>query len=333
MTTERLDKQWREKGLSSYTTGAILGTLAHYGVQVDELLFREAAQELSFIGIARGWVRGGWKAARQFEALPLYAAGELWRRWEKERLGSIVFADRLANVVEELAVLATGSREPRLEQALAAFNALSARLPADPSEKDAFMNEVHFCMWEEIVLGGRALLHRFEDLKRVLPEKGFLDASEAYAGVVELVVPSRAGVVRAELKIHRGLEEEGSRELVAIAGDSSRAASNRLQALEVLFSSLDAYSDVAEVGRHALKDVESAGDYHSAEKIADLIGGALDGLSETEAGWDDPEIRRRSAEIAAHKAQLEEAHDRMHPDCAEMRRLGMGLPGWDFKEF
>lgn len=33
---DRVDKSWKDKGLGAFSTQAILGTLAHYGVALDE---------------------------------------------------------------------------------------------------------------------------------------------------------------------------------------------------------------------------------------------------------------------------------------------------------
>jgi len=45
MSDTRVDKQWQSKGLASYPTGAILGTLAHYGIGIDEAAFTQDASK------------------------------------------------------------------------------------------------------------------------------------------------------------------------------------------------------------------------------------------------------------------------------------------------
>ena len=46
MSAERVDKKWQEKGLESYSTEAILGTLQHYGVTTDEAAFKKVAENM-----------------------------------------------------------------------------------------------------------------------------------------------------------------------------------------------------------------------------------------------------------------------------------------------
>ena len=41
MSTDRVDKAWQRKGLKDYSTEAIIGTLGHYGIQVNEADFRD----------------------------------------------------------------------------------------------------------------------------------------------------------------------------------------------------------------------------------------------------------------------------------------------------
>ena len=55
MANDRVDKGWTKKGLDSYSTEAILGTLAHYGVATDESGFRALAEGQFPLQIARSW--------------------------------------------------------------------------------------------------------------------------------------------------------------------------------------------------------------------------------------------------------------------------------------
>ena len=73
MSADRVDKQWKERGLEQYSTQAIIGSLNHYGVTVDEAGFRQLAAERYPLEIAGTW-RGTWKGKGQFLQLPYVAA-------------------------------------------------------------------------------------------------------------------------------------------------------------------------------------------------------------------------------------------------------------------
>ena len=78
MGTERVDKNWQQRELDQFSTDAILGTLAHYGVQTDEKAFVELAQRTYPIGIAHLW-HEGWRGKAQFgnEILDVVTEGDL----------------------------------------------------------------------------------------------------------------------------------------------------------------------------------------------------------------------------------------------------------------
>src|SRR4051812_11126626 len=104
MTTERIDKQWQEKGLKSYSTAAILGTLTHYGVSVDSKSFRAQAELFYPLTIAQSWLQL-WKGTGKFAKLPAPAIEELWRRLADDLLQPLDVIDALTQVMTALIAL------------------------------------------------------------------------------------------------------------------------------------------------------------------------------------------------------------------------------------
>jgi len=74
--TARVDKQWQQKGLKVYGTDAILGTLQHYGVKVDEADFKALAETHFPLAMAQQWL-AGWKGTGPLGQFPFLAAQEL----------------------------------------------------------------------------------------------------------------------------------------------------------------------------------------------------------------------------------------------------------------
>ena len=65
--SERVGKDWQNKGIDTFSTEAILGTLAHYGVTIDEASFRAELSDCRTFGFLHevealrraGLARGG----------------------------------------------------------------------------------------------------------------------------------------------------------------------------------------------------------------------------------------------------------------------------------
>ena len=55
-----VDKNWKKTGLGNYSTDDILGTLRHYGAQVDEATFKEMAEFQYPLVIGSEW-HAEWK--------------------------------------------------------------------------------------------------------------------------------------------------------------------------------------------------------------------------------------------------------------------------------
>src|SRR5262245_16763739 len=96
--SERVDKAWAQKGLGDYSSEAILGTLRHYGVDVDEAGYRALAASASPIRIAMQWM-GKWKGTGQFARFPAAAAEVLWRRYFPDRATPGEFLEAISGLL------------------------------------------------------------------------------------------------------------------------------------------------------------------------------------------------------------------------------------------
>src|SRR5690349_2309717 len=101
MSQERVDKGWQKQGLTKYSTPAIIGTLAHYGIAVDEAKVKDRVAKEFPLHIAEEWQKQ-WKGTGQFTPFPIAAADELWRRFADGRLPPSEFALSLVQLMQAL---------------------------------------------------------------------------------------------------------------------------------------------------------------------------------------------------------------------------------------
>jgi hypothetical protein len=127
MSAERVDKQWKTKGLSGYSTGAILGTLNHYGVTVTEAAFKTMAEQQYPLQIAGEW-KLTWKGTGPFGPFPYAAADELMRRLFPDRVTPAHLAEKIVFVLGKASELITG-KQADVEGALAEVEKLVGTLP------------------------------------------------------------------------------------------------------------------------------------------------------------------------------------------------------------
>jgi len=224
MSADRVDKQWKEKGLEQYSTEAILGSLNHYGVKVDEPAFKALASEKYPLEIAGTW-RGDWKGKGQFLQLPYAAAEELSRRLVPERVTPM----RVAETVTKLVAALARSLEDELVEvgdAFAAFDAQRAALPEPGERRDVFLT-AFVSLIDQI---GNA----FSNLPKVLAQKGKTDVALRFAEVQETLFPERKGCVTALVRSFGDDRDGALKELVAMVGDPQRDFFGRYGALDAL---------------------------------------------------------------------------------------------------
>lgn len=224
---ERVDKGWQERGIDCYSTPAILGTLAHYGVTVDEAGFRELAGGEFPLAIAQAW-HERWTGKGQFTRFPAAAAEELWRRLCEGQLAPTDLALAIINLLRSLDEALSGKPDDGTRETR--FKVVEAYLPklaALGARRDAFMAELTAALGDWIDVLDR--------MAEALAKKGLDAQAERFVAFEEALIPERAGVARALVRAERGDRAGAVGELKAIAADAARSDSNRLAAADALF--------------------------------------------------------------------------------------------------
>ncbi|MBF5043722.1 hypothetical protein [Simulacricoccus sp. 17bor-14] len=296
MTTQRVEKTWQKQGLGGYATEAIVGTLAHYGVAVDEAGFRQRAQSSYPSGIAEEWEEG-WKGTGPFASFPAHAAAELWRRWVPDQLSPEDFAEALAALMNALAMRINGEAGAPVAAAFEAFGKARARMPLAPdgSPDESFLEDSLGAFDEEAV-------ELFDELAEALAEEGHVADAEAFAELEEFLLPARKGIASAVVRAARGERDPAIASLVALSADAGRSRDSRLLATDGLLH-LEAYPEGAAAAKALLAEAETEKDYHLA---LDLCAR----LEHTYKALDD---RAALAALAKDQKRLEQAHDAAHP--------------------
>jgi hypothetical protein len=293
MPDARVDKGWQQKGLTGYSTEAILGTLTHYGASTDEAGFKSAAESRFPLAIAQAW-HEGWKGTGQFARFPSAAAEELWKRLAGERLSPIAVAETLEHVMTALARMMDGSPDAPVGKAFAEFDALRPRVPLDAGKPRAeFVDEVGVYL-------GKAM-EAFHQFAHALAKEGHVEDAEAFAGIEEFLFPDRAGVAQAEVRAAKGERAEATADLEALAKDAARPAKLRLNAVDAMIG-FDALEPAIAVAEPLLDEAEKAKDYHLAFDVAQRLGHGLQKLGK----------KSKLRELEKRLETLSEAHDAEH---------------------
>lgn len=208
--SDRVGKDWQNKGIDTFPTEAILGTLAHYGVRVDEASFRELAREDFPVTIALEW-EAGWKGTGQFLPFPFSAAAELWRRWLPDELSPVDFAIALTNLVNEMnAALEKKADDGTRETRFTVVEGLLKRLPAEAHRARAFVDDLFMAVGEELV-------EEFDETAELLAAENLDALAERFVKIEETLFPERVGVVRATMRAAKGEQQEALAELTKLA--------------------------------------------------------------------------------------------------------------------
>ena len=265
MSDERVDKQWREKGLSAYSTDAIIGTLNHYGVMLDEAGVKEAARDATPMELAQGW-RVAWKGKGQFETFPYAAANELFERFFPERPTPRKVASALVEAtVVALKLVDGGQAElmPLLDRA----DGLLAGLPPEGDRRDQFVSELAGVIdpWAKA----------FGDLPKLLAKAAKGDEALRFATIHETLFPERKGCATAVVRATLGERAPAVASLRDWATEASRDVFARYHALDALFQ-LEAWDEVKVAGLSVF-DAAAAGEkWHLADSAAHLLGHLVD---------------------------------------------------------
>jgi hypothetical protein len=271
MSGDRVDKKWAEKGIEGYSTDAILGTLAHYGVSTDEAAFKKLAAEKYPMMIAAEW-SPKWKGTGQFSNFLPTAVGALWTRWlpgdlTPEAVG-VPLLGALRSLVEKDDALATK-----------AFDMLDKELPRLPAaeRRAQFMREL-----EPWLDAARVSL---EGLVDDLAQKGRLPWAQRLATVSDTLFPERRDVVKAVIDARTADVAAAKAALTGIARDAGRPDMVRLAAVDALVphgGGPDVFDVVVQVQEKAVRESSTAVLY-ALHATTHLIGPQLSGTARQQA--------------------------------------------------
>mgnify|MGYP000889088290 CR=1 FL=1 len=253
----RVDKQWQSKGLDTFSTEAILGTLAHYGVPMTEAGFIALAAERFPVRIASEWTHE-WKGTGQFKPFPFAAADELWRRLlpGTPHSGDVIIA--LERLMEALAGALHGQRDDGTLETR--FKVVEAYLAARPPER-----VVDFS-WDVLAGLGDEGQDIFDELAELLAEKGLDELAERFVRIEESLLPERVGVTRACMQAAKGDEPGAITALTELAKHGALGV--RVEAIDRLMD-LDELHLAADAALAAQPDFK--GDEVSAPDLVELM--------------------------------------------------------------
>ena len=294
MAAERVDKGWQKNGLEGYSTEAILGTLRHYGVDVDAAAFREQAKSGYPAHIAHDW-HAQWKGTGQFSKFPYAAANELWKRLEADRLRPTDLSDALSELMIALQDVAGDEKDVDVEAPFARLEALRAKVPADQDTHDKFMEDVVIQLGED----GTDI---FDGLAEELAKAGKLELARRFVEVEEGLLPERVGISRAVVRAVGGEMDGAIADLESVAKDEKRELQSRVLAVDAMIH-LDAHAPALSNGENLLDVAEKAEDYHLALALCDRLAQLYEKLD-----------KQKELRVLADRAErIGEAHDRAHP--------------------
>ena len=260
---ERVDKTWHTKGIDCYSVPAILGTLAHYGVEVTEASFLELAKAEFPLGIAMQW-HERWKGTGQFTRFPAAAAEELWRRLKNDELAPTDLTLALINLLTTLDQALTGkSDDGTWETRFKVVEALLPKVPAPGERREKFMAEMVGALgeWVEVL----------DAMGEALAKKGQPAFADRFVVIEETLFPVREGTARALVKAAKGDEFGALVELRTIAGDEKRDDFARLSAIDGLFQ----FNQLEDAKRYTMEMVDHA----EQKKDVDLASEAVERLT------------------------------------------------------
>lgn len=224
---DRVDKRWSDKGLDQYPLEAILGTLAHYGVSVDEAGYRALAKDTFPLFIAAKWHEDGWKGTGQFSRFPAAASEELWRRFFPGEATPADVALGIINLLETLdGVLEGKADDGTLDTRFKVVEAYAPKLPADAARREAFLEELAGCLGE--------WLDAFDEMPFELVKAGHPALADRFAGVEVALYPEQRGIPEALVQAAKGDEAPAVQALLSITGDAARTPLARLAAVDAL---------------------------------------------------------------------------------------------------
>ncbi len=261
----RVEKQWKDKGLGSYPTEAILSTLGHYGVQLDEGAFKAEAAQKFPLEIAVEW-KPKWKGTGQFAAFPYAAANELFDRLLPDQPSPMKTAHVVLDLIANALKLVASRDDANLEASFGLWDKLIEKLPPKGERRDAFLRE--FVTFIE------SWAQTFNELPERLAKAGKKEDALRFASVHEVLFPDREGCMTAVVRAHSGEREAAVTELKNRAQDASRDVYARYSTLDALFQ-LEELEAIKALGLAVFDDAATQAKWDLADSVAHLLGHVL----------------------------------------------------------
>lgn len=261
----RVDKQWKDKGLAGYSTEAILGTLGHYGVTLDEAGFKATAADKFPLELAIEW-KPKWKGTGQFAAYPYAAANELFGRLLPEKPAPMKTAHIVLDLIANALKLVSAREDANLDGAFKNWDALVPTLPPQGDRRDAFLRE--FVTFIE------SWAQTFNELPERLAKVGKKDEALRFARVHEVLFTDREGCMTALVRAQTGEREAAVGDLKTWTADAARDVFARYSALDALFQ-LEEFEAVKSLGLAVFDAAAEQKKWGLADSIAHLLGHLL----------------------------------------------------------
>ncbi|PZR08859.1 MAG: hypothetical protein DI536_23485 [Archangium gephyra] len=258
----RVDKQWKDKGLTGYSTEAIIGTLNHYGVKLDEAGFKATAADKFPLDLAIEW-KPTWKGTGQFAPYPYAAANELFNRLLPEKPTPMKTAHVILDVIANGLRAVAGRDDANLAGAFGHWDALVPNLPPRGDRRDAFLRE--------LVTFLESWAQTFNELPERLAKAGKKDEALKVALVHEVLFTDREGCMTAIVRAHSGEREAAVGDLSKWAGEAGRDVYQRYSALDALFQ-LEELEKVKTLGLGVFDAAAEDKKWGLADSIAHLLG-------------------------------------------------------------
>lgn len=293
MSADRVDKQWKTKGLGGYSTPAILGTLNHYGVTIDEASFKGLADSKYPLQIAGDW-KLTWKGTGPFGPFPYAAADELMRRLFPERVTPAHLAEKIVGLLSKASELLTGKSDAVIDGALDEVEKLVATLPAAGESRTLFTSE--------LVTFLDRFANAFEQLPSALQRANHGALATRAALLQESIFLDRAGVVTALLEAQAGARDAGLAKLTALVTPADgRTIFTRYWAMDAL-AELDAHDALKAHGPALFDDAAKQNQWPLADSVVHLLARLLER---------SPTLKADAAFVEAVASRFEEAHRRI----------------------
>ena len=256
----RVEKQWKEKGLAGYPTEAILGTLGHYGVQLDEASFKAAAADRFPLELAVDW-KPKWKGTGQFAPFPYAAANELFNRLLPQQATPMKTAQVVLELIAHALKREAGHDDASLQEAFQHWDELVPQLPPDGDRRDTFLPEPFGFLepWTET----------FNELPERLAKAGKREEAMRFALVHEVLFTSRQGC----MSPGAGAPGSGRRRWPTSgwAQEASRDVFARHSALDGLYQ-LEEFEAAKVLGLGVFDEAAEQGKWGLADSVAHLLG-------------------------------------------------------------